>query len=190
MTRIFCRVFFLFSAFTARSSHAAALTLDSIRQHYRNISEFHGEAEQTKTSPLLLRPLKSKVQLSLEKEVLTWQPEGQEPWRMRFSADGKPVFINGGKTLAQLPSSARDKLDRTVTLVRNILTMDPKLDDDFHLKLDQGHLTIEPKSVKVDVFFKAIDLTFKPNADLLSINFKTADDETTLLFKTMTITRL
>ena len=171
-------------------ARAEALTVEVIKKHYRGIDQMQGEAEQVKTSPLLLRPLKSNVSLRFDKGLLTWQVEGQEAWQIRFGGDGKPVFLNGGKTLAQIPANARDKLDRTVGLVRNILTMDPKLEKDFNLKLDKEFLTIVPKSEKSGVFFKSIGIQFKPNADLQSISFKTEEDETKLVFKSIKIKRL
>lgn len=169
---------------------ATNLTVDAIKKHYRNIDQMQGEAEQIKTSPLLLRPLKSNVSLRFDKGLLTWQVEGQEAWQIRFNGDGKPVFLNGSKTLAQIPASAREKLDRTVGLVHNILTMDPKLEEDFNLELKKEFLMIVPKSEKSGVFFKSIGIQFKSNADLQSISFKTEEDETKLVFKTIKIKRL
>ncbi|MBC7659149.1 MAG: hypothetical protein H7249_05510 [Chitinophagaceae bacterium] len=168
---------------------AGPLTVDEIKKHYRGIHQIQGEAEQIKTSPLLLRPLKSNVSLHFDEGILTWQVEGQEPWQIKFGGDGKPVFINGGKYLAQIPSDAREKLDRTVGLVHNILTMDPKLDDDFHLTLDKEFLTIVPKSEKSGVFFKSIAIQFNRNADIQNIRFNTEEDETKLVFKSITLKR-
>ncbi len=172
------------------ASMAAPLTLDTIKNTYRRVNEIHGEGEQIKTSPLLLRPLKSKVSLSLEKGLLTWRGEGQEPWRIKFGVDGKPEFLGVGKTLEQMPPAARAKLDSTVALVRNILTMDPKLEQDFNLAIKDGLLTVEPKPGNRGVFFQSVNIQFKPSGLIESIRFKTQDDETLLLFKTMKIKSL
>jgi hypothetical protein len=163
----------------------AALTLDMIQKTYRGMTQMEGEAEQIKTSPLLIRPLKSNVTLRFDKGLLTWQVEGQEAWQLRFDKNSKPKFISGEKTIKQIPPEARDKLDRTISLVHNILTMDPKLDDDFKLSLDKNVLTILPKGEKNTVFFQSIAIEFKANTEIQSISFKTQDDETKLLFKRM-----
>lgn len=178
---LFLFVLFSFNAFAAKGG----LTLEKIQKTYRGMTQMEGEAEQIKTSPLLIRPLKSNVTLRFDKGLLTWQVEGQEAWQLRFDKNSKPQFINGEKTIKQIPADARDKLDRTISLVHNILTMDPKLDDDFKLSLDKNILTILPKGEKNTVFFQSISIEFKNNTEIQSISFRTQDDETKLLFKRM-----
>ncbi|RYZ48374.1 MAG: hypothetical protein EOP07_25860 [Proteobacteria bacterium] len=185
MTYKLFAVFFAFFLASEPSLAKSSLTLERIQKTYRGMTQMEGEAEQIKTSPLLLRPLKSNVSLRFDKGLLTWQVEGQEAWQLRFDKNSKPKFINGEKTIKQIPADARDKLDRTISLVHNILTMDPKLDDDFSLSLDKNILTILPKAGKNTVFFQSIAIEFKSNIEIQSISFKTQDDETKLLFKRM-----
>lgn len=171
------------------SQTALALDLKSIQEHYRGIKEISAEIDQTKTSPLLLRPLQSKVKLSFKDEILSWEVSGQEPWRIRFAADGKTEFLNASKALAEIPADAKAKLDRTLALVRKILIMDPALEKDFVQTLKGETLLIKPKGQENSVFFESIEILFQKNADIRRILLKTADDETTLNFHTLHLKR-
>ncbi len=165
-----------------------ALTLSDIKTHYQGVKQFAGEAEQVKTSPLLLRPLKSTVKVGYDHGLLSWQPAGQEAWQVKFGPDGKPVFLGAGAQLKDLPPDAREKLDQTMGLVRDLFTMDPRLEQNFDLALDHDRLTVKPKP-QTKVFFTEVTLDFKPDMSLDHLTFLTADDKTVLTFHSMKISR-
>lgn len=171
------------------ATQASALELKQVQDHYRGIKSISAEIEQTKTSPLLLRPLRSKVQLKFEGEVLSWSVAGQEPWRIRFLKDGKTEFLSSSKVLKDIPADAKAKLDRTMALVRKILLMDQSLNQDFNQVIVGDTLQISPKSKDKSVFFEKVGIEFDKKLEIKSISLKTAEDDTLLVFTKLILQR-
>lgn len=166
-----------------------ALDMKAIQDHYRGLTKLKAEVEQTKTSPLLIRPLKSLLTLEYSEKTLSWSMKGQEPWKVRFDGKGQAQVLSNDKALAEIPREARAKLDRTLGLIHKILVMDPSLEKDFTQTLTQQTLSITPKSKDHSVFFEGVEVTFKSNADIDFIILRTADDETRLSFRSLELKR-
>jgi hypothetical protein len=153
-----------------------------IKDHYRGLRRLKAKIEQVKTSPLLLRPLKSQVDLEFKEDTLTWTVSGQKPFAMKFLSGGRTEFLSGGSALSELPKEARQRLDASIGLIRKILVMDPALDQDFMQTWSDQTLTITPKSNSV--FFEWVSITFRKDRSIESMSFKTADEQTRLTFIT------
>lgn len=168
---------------------AAELSRQALEAKYRGIKSFSAEATQTKTSPYLLKPLESKVKLSFKNERLSWQVEGQEPLEVQFEAGRMPRLMASAKGPAlELPPAAESKLLETLSAVRDLILMDPRLDERFLLTVKKRELRIQAKTGE-SVFFKEIVLAFDSELSLHSMLFRAADDETRLSFSRVSVER-
>ncbi len=172
---------------------AGAMTIEQVFTKYRGIAGFKADLVQTKTSPLLLRPLTTKVALTLKDGTITWAPAGQKPFEMAVPAaagqagKGAPATAGGA-----LGGGASGKLERTLATMQDLITLSPRLHDDFSLTVNGGDLVATPRPGRETGVFQRIVLTFAPaEADLplRKMRFETADDVTELVVASLVIDR-
>lgn len=171
----------------AKGSIAAPLTLERLQKVYGNIQSFEAEVVQTKTSPLLLRPIVTKVDIQQKGKILEWRAQGQSPLRVDFSQENAPQLLSEGSLPLQLPEPARHKLLRTLEAIRDLLSMDKRLEKNFQIKVSDRTLLLKP--LRQDVFFQDIRIEFDAADQIEKLTFFTADDETQLVFVRLRIVR-
>jgi len=170
----------------------AGLTREALNRQYRGLKGFTGSAVQTRSSPYLLKPLRSEVQIAYENEILSWQVQGQDKFEVKFPAKGQPELVSGdgvkggsdthNSVASNMPAAARRKLLETLKALRSLMLLDPKLDDDFLVTVKGQELWIIPRPNQSNIFFEEIVLLFDPAMQLQSMRLKTQDDVTQLTF--------
>ena len=171
----------------SRGAWATPLTLALLREKYASLKEFHAGVEQTKTSPYLLRPLKSKVKIDFAADRLTWTAAGEKPLQVYFPSRGSPVLESQGGLPTALPEPTRLKLMHTLEAVRDLVTMDPKLEERFTLKIEGQDLQVMPRAEGAPVFFRSIILSFDTQQELKSMRLVSDEDETQLTFESLVL---
>jgi hypothetical protein len=177
-----CRWLFLLCLCLSTFQAFAGLTREGLNAHYRGFRGFSGTAMQSRSSPYLLKPLRSEVHIAYQNEKLSWQAQGQEKLEVSFPDTGPPQFAGGSTVTAGMPDAVRVKLLATLKAMRRLMLIDPKLDEDFVVIVKGQQLLITPRSKQSDIFFQEIVLVFDQSLQLQSMQLKAQDDVTELTF--------
>ncbi len=184
------RIFFAVAVLLAASANAAALSREGLEKKYRGLKFFRAEAVQSKISIYLIRPLVSQVSIQFKEDRLSWQVAGQEALEIAFTKGQKPRLLKAPAGIAQsLPAAAEAKLLETLSAVRDLMVMDPKLDENFLVRVQGQELHFAPKQgpKEREVFFREIVLTFADDLSLVKMLIRSSEDETTLSFTDLKI---
>ncbi len=128
-------------------SYGITLTPELLEKKYRNITFFDGSFEQTKTSPIFIRPLTSQVRIIYQNKVMEWFSSDPKRADLRF-ADGQ-ILLYDAKTksyLAKLPQG-QSQATPLIRTFQALLTFDlKKLGDFFNIVYQDDALTLTPKT--------------------------------------------
>jgi outer membrane lipoprotein-sorting protein len=153
-----------------------------VRARYAAITSLSATVDQTKSSPLLKRPLKSLVRLSLREGVIRWEVLSPVPATMILNggsvtlvgSDGKEQPMRGGQEARQL-----------FTLIEQIIKADWSGLAAACTVTNPGPrtLVLEPLPQAKLAFLKQLIFHFDENLDLKELSIVTPGESTLLQFR-------
>ena len=158
---------------------ALALTLPLVKAHYAGTSGLDAAIEQTKVSPFLMKPLVSKIHLTVKPGEIRW--EVREPVAATF------VFDESGKS----PFPDNDKTRALIAFIKALVTVDfVAIEREFTLEMKGASLVAMPRSSSpLAGMIKSMALGFADDLTLKTLDIVAANETTHLAFKTLTLVK-
>ena len=166
--------------FLSQIAANSALTVEKLTAHFKNIKHIDAQIEQTKKSELLTRPMKSKVKLLVDNEVVTWQTLSPVASKMVWNKAGLKVVDASGQGHAVPPNPG---LGKTLGIVRSLVTADlAGLQSEFDLRTEGQNLIATPKR-RAESTIQEIKIEFGSNLQLRRVEVELNKESLELEFK-------
>jgi hypothetical protein len=162
------------------------VTADALRARYGAVQQLTADVTQRKEGRYWARPLESRIRLRYTPERVVW--ETVSPVKATVVLEGASITVTGpGGAKRDLgPVTGDPRVAGLVRFIRALLAFDlPAIERDFQLTYGEGTVVATPRPTSALTFFKAIQLRFDDQLNIVSIDLDTDSEHTSLLFEHM-----
>ena len=176
---------------TARAAESW-LTARALQERFSKIATFSAEVEQTKQARFLARPLKSQVRIEFDRERINWKT--LSPIASTIVVDRQGMHVQSAAAPGGAnPMAAAGQDPRAVAFVRFIravFALDfAELEKDFALSFEGSTMKATPKDgSSLGGMIQSIEMGFSRELKLETVDVRTPDETTHLVFKTFETT--